>query len=206
MLARPRLPRPVVVDLAAQQKLPDPVPGAHQIHANVLAAAHQIAQLLALDRRDRHQRQLAGRQQPGQADRVALIRLDPIRRRALGLARRAHPELDPLRASTARESIAGRARLIHHPSRPLHTTQPWQQLVRAADHPPGRDLARRLIKDRDRRLARDPRRSERSWLPGLLSEAGRSVDRARLAFCHESEALVTTIRGAPSRARDPEVP
>ncbi len=30
------------------QELPDPVPGAHQIQANVFAAAHQITQLLTL--------------------------------------------------------------------------------------------------------------------------------------------------------------
>ena len=97
VLARPRLPGPLPVDLAAQQELPDPMPGAHQIHADVLTAAHEITQLLTLDRRDRDQRQLAGRQQPRQPDRVTLIGLDPIRRRTLGLARRAHPELEPLR-------------------------------------------------------------------------------------------------------------
>jgi hypothetical protein len=45
VLTRPRL---LPVDLAAQQELPDPMPGAHQIHANVLPAANQIAQLLTL--------------------------------------------------------------------------------------------------------------------------------------------------------------
>ena len=90
------------------------MPGAHQIKANVLAAAHQIAQLLTLDGRDRDQRQLAGRQQPRQADRVALIGLDPIRRRALGLAQRAHPHLDPLRQRSTRQP-AGRTGLVNHP-------------------------------------------------------------------------------------------
>ncbi len=150
MLARPRLAGSFPVDLAAQQELPDSVSGAHQILANVLAAAHQVAQLLTLDRRDRDQRQLAGRQQPRQADRVALIGLDPIRGRALGLARRAHPELDPLRPRAAREPIAGRTGLINHPRRPLHTSQPRQQLVRAANHPPGHNLARGLIKHSER--------------------------------------------------------
>ena len=119
VLARPRLARPLPVDLAAQQELPDPMPGAHQVHADVLAAAHQVAQLLTLHRRDRDQHELAGRQQPGQPDRVALIGLDPIRRRTLGLPRRAHPELDPLRQRPARQPIARRARLIDHPRRPL---------------------------------------------------------------------------------------
>jgi hypothetical protein len=120
VLARPRLAGSFPVDLAAQQELPDSVSGAHQILANVLAAAHQVAQLLTLDRRDRDQRQLAGGQQPGQANRVALIGLDPIRRRAVGLARRAHRHLDPFRPRAAREPVAGRAGLIHHPRRALH--------------------------------------------------------------------------------------
>ncbi len=87
-------------------------------------------------------------------DRVALIGLDPVLRRTLGLARCAHPELDPLRPRPAREPVPGRARLIDHPRRPLHTPQPRQQLVRAADHPLRGHLARGLVKDRERRLAR----------------------------------------------------
>ena len=65
------------VDLAPQQKVPDSVPGAHQVHADVLAAADQVAHLLTLDRRDRDQHKLAGGQQPGQPDRITLIGLAP---------------------------------------------------------------------------------------------------------------------------------
>ena len=96
------------------------MPGARQIDADVLAAADQITQLLTLHRRDRDQRQLARRQQPRQPDRVALIGLDPVRRRTLGLAGRAHPELDPLRQTAPRQPVTGRPSLIHHPRRPLH--------------------------------------------------------------------------------------
>ena len=120
VLAGPRLTGALPVDLAAHQEVADPVSGAHQVRADVLPAAHQIAQLLTLDRGDPDERQLAGRQQPGQSDRVALIGLDPIRRRTLGLARRAHPELDPLGQSPARQAISGRARLINHPRWALH--------------------------------------------------------------------------------------
>ena len=177
VLQRPRHRRPLVVDLATQQELPDPVPRAHQIGADVLAAADQITQLLTLDRRDRDQHQLARCQQPGQADRVALIGLDPIRRRAIGLARRAHRNLDPLRPRAAREPVAGRTGLIDHPRRTRDLPQRRQQLVRAAHHPPRHDLARRLVEHRERRLARvhvqtDPtdtvrhRHSSRSlWAP-----------------------------------------
>src|SRR5262249_44885418 len=153
MLARPRLTGTLPIDLTAQQEVPDPVPGANQVHADVLPAADQIAQLLTLHRRDRDQHKLTRRQQPGQADRVALISLDPVRR-TLGLARRAHPELDPLRQRPARQPIARRAGLIDHPRRPLHRAQPRQQLMRATDHPPRGHLTRGLIKHSKRRLTR----------------------------------------------------
>jgi hypothetical protein len=70
MLARPRLTGALPVDLAAQQELPDPVTRAHQIHANVLAAAHQIAQLLTLQRRIVTSVNSPAANNPGQADRV----------------------------------------------------------------------------------------------------------------------------------------
>ena len=154
VLARPRPGRPFVVDLTAQQEPADAVPGAREIMADVLAAAHEITQLLALDRRDRDQHQLAGGQQPRQVDRVALIGLDPVLRRPLGLARCAHPKLDPLRPRPAREPVPSRARLIDHPRRPLNPTKPRQQLVRTTDHSLADHLTRVLIEDRERRLAR----------------------------------------------------
>jgi hypothetical protein len=151
--ARPRLAGALPIDLTAQQEPPDPVPGARQVHANVLAAAHQVAQLLTLHRRDRHQRQLAGCQQPSQPDRVTLIGLDPVRRRTLGLPRRAHPELEPLRQSPPRQPIASRTSLIDHPRRPRDRTKPRQKLMRTTHNPLRGHLTRRLIKHRERRLA-----------------------------------------------------
>jgi hypothetical protein len=121
VLACPRLAGAFPVDLAAQQEVPDPVPRADQVHADVLPAADQITQLLPLHRRERDEHELAGGQQPRQSDRVALVGLDPVGG-TLGLARRAHREVDPIRQRPAREPVAGRARLIHHPRRPLHTT------------------------------------------------------------------------------------
>ena len=154
VLQRPRHRRPLVVDLATQQELPDPVARAHQVRADVLAAADQITQLLTLDRWDRDEYQLPGRQQSGQADRVALVGLDPVRGRPVGLARRAHRNLDPLRPRATRQPVARRTGLIHHPGRTQDLPQRRQQLVRAAHHPPRQHLARRLIEHRERRLAR----------------------------------------------------
>jgi hypothetical protein len=111
------------------------MPGTRQVHANVLAAAHQIAQLLPLDRRDRDQRQLASRQQPRQPDRVALIGLDPVRRRTLSLPRRAHVELDPLppQPGAPTHTRSGRP---HTPSAPAAPHRATTATTRADDRPP----------------------------------------------------------------------
>lgn len=66
------------VDLTAQQELPQAAAGAHQITADVLSAADQVAQLLVLNRWDAHEREFSSRQSPREPDRVALVDLDPI--------------------------------------------------------------------------------------------------------------------------------
>jgi len=149
--SRPRVGGPLVVDLAAQQELPQPVAGAHQIGADVLPAAHQIAQLLVLDRRDRDQRQLAGGQPPGEPDRVALVGLDAVRRVTVAAPGSAHQHLDPLRPRATRQPVAGR-RFVDHPRRRLDPAQPRQQLVRTTDDPARGHLARGLVEDRHRDL------------------------------------------------------
>ena len=123
VLERPAPARPGEVALAAQQERRQPVPGAHQVRAQVLAAAHQVAQLLLLFAGDPHQPQIAGGEQPREADRVALVGLDPITRAALDVARRADRHLDPLRPRPADQPIAGRARLIDRPHRPRQLAQ-----------------------------------------------------------------------------------
>ena len=49
------------------------MPGAHQIRAQILATAHQITQLLVFLAGHPHQPQITGREQPREADRVALV-------------------------------------------------------------------------------------------------------------------------------------
>jgi hypothetical protein len=49
VLSSPGLRGSFVIDLAAQQELPEMMPGAHQIATDVLSAADQIAQLLMLE-------------------------------------------------------------------------------------------------------------------------------------------------------------
>jgi hypothetical protein len=58
-----------------QQQLGQPVPRPHQVAAQVLARADEIAQRLFLDAGDRHPVQLAGREQPHQTLGVATVGL-----------------------------------------------------------------------------------------------------------------------------------
>ena len=128
--------------------------GAHQISANVLAAADEIAQLLPLDRRDRHDRQLPCSQRPGEPDRVALVGLEPVARRPVGSVRSADDDLDPLGTGAAREPVAGRACLVDHARRARHRPQERQQHVRPPEHPLRAHLTGGLVKDSDRRFVR----------------------------------------------------
>jgi hypothetical protein len=107
-----------------------------------------------LDRRHRHEPQLASRQPPRQSYRIPLIDLDPVGRSAIGATRRTHQHLDPMGPSTTRKPIAGRASLIHHPCRHRDLHQPPNQLMRPPHHPTSEQLARSLIKHRDRRLVK----------------------------------------------------
>src|ERR1019366_4721082 len=99
----------------AQQELPEAMPGAHQIATDILPAADQITQLLMLDRRDRHQRQLPGSEPPREPDPFSLMGLAPLGQSTISAPWRAHPQLDALRPRATREPIPGRPRLVHHP-------------------------------------------------------------------------------------------
>jgi hypothetical protein len=73
------------------------VTGAHQIAAQILAGADQIAQALGLHRGHRDPTKLTGHQQPHQPLGVTLIGLDAIRRSARNQARRTHQTIHPRR-------------------------------------------------------------------------------------------------------------
>jgi hypothetical protein len=107
MLERPAAARPGKVALAAQQERRQPMPRAHQVRAQILAATDQVTPLLLRFARDPDQPQFARGEQPRQPDRVALVGLDPIARAALDGARRADRHLELLRPGAADEPIAG---------------------------------------------------------------------------------------------------
>ena len=95
--------------------------GAHQIRACGFPAAGEISELLLLDGRNAHERQLPGEQGAHQPLSVAPVGFDPLAGLARDRTRRAHPHLDPPRRRLARQPIADRSGLIgrHHRARQL---------------------------------------------------------------------------------------
>ncbi|MCY1245360.1 hypothetical protein D9M72_585070 [compost metagenome] len=77
---------PAGVDQAvAQQELRDPVPGPHEVRADVLAGAHQIPGSFIRVARDPHGCYLSQQGQPGKMLGIAGIGLDPVSRGPLQL-------------------------------------------------------------------------------------------------------------------------
>jgi hypothetical protein len=145
---RPAPAGPGEVALATQQERLKPVPGAHQVRAQILAAADQVTQLFLLLDRDPDQPQFTSGQQPRQPDRVALVGLDPIARAALDAARRADRHLDPLSTGAADQPVARRPGLIDGPQRPRQLTQHLEDFPRAAVDPARDHLPGDIVKDR----------------------------------------------------------
>ena len=129
---------PVEAHVVAQQQLGQPVTGAHQITANVLAGAHEIAQRLLAECRDAHRVQPADHQQPQHPLGVATVGLDAIARRPFDLARRRHDTTHARRLERPREPEPGRPGLIGHPHR---TRQPVQNSTTSAVVPGNRRIA-----------------------------------------------------------------
>lgn len=74
----PRVTRAGVAQAAAQHELRQPVASTHQIAAQIFAAAHRVAELLELNRRDGDDLQVPGGQQPRELQRVVLVGLDAL--------------------------------------------------------------------------------------------------------------------------------
>src|SRR3954451_23843874 len=108
---------------------------AHEIHADVLARADQVAQRLLIRPGDPDRVQLAGPQQPRQVLGVAAVGLDPVARRPRDLARRAHHTADAALLERARQPIARRARLIRHPHRPREPRAQAHRLAHITGQP-----------------------------------------------------------------------
>jgi hypothetical protein len=129
------------------------VTGAHQVHAHVLARADQVAPLLLGRLGHAHQRELAGGRQPGQAQGVAGVGLDAIRRAARDQPGRADGHLPIPRPGLAGQGVAGGPGLRDRPPRRLDLLQPGQHLGAAARDLAGEDLPADLVNDGHGRLA-----------------------------------------------------
>lgn len=77
-----------------QEELRDPVPGPHEIRADVLAGTHQITRRFIRVARDPHGCYLSQQGQPGQMLGIAGISLDPVARGPLQLGRCGDQALD----------------------------------------------------------------------------------------------------------------
>ena len=172
MALRPR--RPVVeADAVAQQQLREPVPAAHQVLADRLTRAHEVAQRLLLGPRHADRVQLAGQQQPDQQLGVAAIGLDAVARSARDLARRRDHALHAAPLELARQPVAGRPRLIRGAHRPRQPSAQPGRLSDIAGQPEPLQLARLGIEHRRHDLRR----------VHVQADEGSSLRHGRLLLC-----------------------
>jgi hypothetical protein len=150
----PRIARSRPDHTTAQQQLADPVARGHQVAAQVLARADQIAQRLEFGLGNHDGPKLPRGVQPGELERIAGVGLDAVTRLARDRARSAHHHLDAGRPCRPRQAEPGRPGLIDSAHRPRQRPQPADRLGR----PPGQPRAKHLPRpehDRGRRgLAR----------------------------------------------------
>lgn len=136
--------------------------GAHEIPAQILARADQVAQALRLDGRHRDAVKLAGDQQAHQPLRVALIGLHAIRRPAGDQPRRAHQTVHTGSLQPAGEREPGRPRLIRRAHRTRQRGHELADLAARSRQPLPSKLPRVAIDDRrDRRADMHIQRHER---------------------------------------------
>ena len=109
--------------LVAQQELREPVACSHQVGADVLAGADQVAKRLLGRFGDPDRVELSGEQQADQVLGVAAIGLHLLARPSWDLPRRCDHALDPGAVERPGEAIAGRPRLIARPHRPFERAQ-----------------------------------------------------------------------------------
>jgi len=129
------------------------VASTHQIPAQVLARADQVAQALRLDGRDGDAVKLTGDQQPHQSLGISLIGLHAIRRPPRNQPRRTHQTVHPGGLKAAGEREAGRPRLICRAHRTRKARHELRDLRRTPRKPPPSQLARITIDDRRHRRA-----------------------------------------------------
>jgi hypothetical protein len=151
---RPVLAGAVIAHVVAQQQLPQPVPRAHQVTAEILARPHQITQRLLRAARDPDRMQPPDHQQPQHALGVTLVGLDPVLGGTLDLARRRHHATDPRGIQRTRQPVARRPGLIGHARRARQRRAEPHHLARRARQPPRAHLTRQRIDGHGEHTAR----------------------------------------------------
>jgi hypothetical protein len=129
----------------AQQQLGQPVPGAHQISAAVLAGADQVPRSLLLDGRHGDGMNLTDAQQPGQVHGVLRVGLNAVTGWALQFRRRGHNTSDPGRSQRSVQPEPGWAGFVGHRDRPVQPADPRQDVIRRRRQPRLPQLARHTI-------------------------------------------------------------
>jgi hypothetical protein len=130
------------------------VPRPHQVAADVLARADEVAQRLLLDARHPDRVQPADHQQPQQALGVAPIGLDPIARRPRDLSRRRDETPDAGRLERPRKPEARRPGLIGHPRRARKPGAELHHRARVARQPAHDQFAALAVHRRGEHLRR----------------------------------------------------
>ena len=121
--------------VVAQQELGDAVAGPHQVSADVLARADQVAHRLLGRRWHPDSVQAADHQQAHQPLGVAAVGLDPVLGRALDLARGRDRAVDAPRCQRPGQPEAGRAGLIGDPHRRRQRGAEFRHLLGRTAHP-----------------------------------------------------------------------
>jgi hypothetical protein len=201
MRLRPVALGAIEADVVAQQQLGQPVAGAHQIAAQVLTRADQVAQRLFLDGRDRDRVQLARDQQPHQPLGVALVGLDAIARSARHQPRRAHQTLDPCRRQPSRERKPCGPRLIGRAHRTRQARHERRHLLTATGQPPPPQLAGLTLHHRGHRsrhvhIEPDPGLSLRHVGTPMIAVRAQATPEPQTRAAH---ARVPTLTPEPDR-------
>jgi hypothetical protein len=135
-------PGAAVADAAvAQEQLGDAVTGAHEIAAQLLAGAGEVACRLRLGWRYDDCGERARHQQAHQQLGVLAVALHARPRCARRLARGDDLHLETGRGGGAVEAVAGRPRLVAGPHRLRQPGEPGDHRLGAASEPPPRELA-----------------------------------------------------------------
>jgi hypothetical protein len=151
---RPRAAAAIEAHVMSEQQLAQPVPGTHQVAADVLTGADEVTQRLCFDRRHPDRVQAANHQQPQDAFGVATVSLDAIARGTLDLARRRDDALHAGHLKRPREPEPSRPGLIRHPHRPRQPSAERHHFARRAPQTPNHQLPGLALHRRGQHLRR----------------------------------------------------